>query len=89
MSGAINISAEFDNGTMTSISRVDSVVFSDEDATATEPVENEVHEAKAADLDATSALVYYLKAGADGVIDLEFDAVQANYEDLDFTCEVL
>lgn len=89
VSGAINISAEFDNGTMTSISRVDSVVFSDEDATATEPVENEVHEAKAADLDATSALVYFLKAGADGVIDLEFDAVQANYEDLDFTCEVL
>lgn len=89
VSGAINISAEFDNGELTAISRVDSVVYSDEDASATEPVENEVHETKAADLNETSALNYYLPTTASGELDLTLDAVRANYEGLDFTCEVL
>lgn len=89
VSGAINISAEFDNDELAAISRVDSVVYSDEDASATEPVENEVHETKAVDLTASSALNYYLPTNASGELDLTFDAVQANYEDLDFTCEVL
>lgn len=89
VSGAINISAEFDEDELVSISRVDSVVYNDEDTSATEPVENEVHEAKAADLNATSALNYYLNTDANGELDLSFDAVKANYEDLDFTCEVL
>ncbi len=89
VSGAINISAEFDNGELAAISRVDSVVYSDEDAAATEPVENEVHETKAADLTASSALNYYLPTNTDGGLDLTFDAIRANYESLDFTCEVL
>ncbi|MBR2767134.1 hypothetical protein IKD67_03590 [Candidatus Saccharibacteria bacterium] len=88
-SGAINISAEFDNDTLISVSRVDSVVYNDENASATEPVENEVHETKAADLNATSALNYFLSPNASGNFELTFDEVQANYEDLDFTCEVL
>lgn len=89
ISGTISISAEFDNDEMTIISRVDSVVYSDEHATETEPVENEVQETKAADLTAANGLNYFLSADADGALDLTFDAVQANYENLDFVCEVL
>ena len=88
-SGAINISAEFDDDVLVSISRVDSVVHNDENATATEPVENEVHEAKAADLNTSSALNYFLSPNADGDFELTLDEVQANYENLAFTCEVL
>ena len=88
-SGAINISAEFQGGVLESISRVDSVVYSDEDSTATEPVENEVHEAKAADLTSSSAMNYFLSPNADGDFELTMDEVQSNYENLDFTCEVL
>ena len=90
VSGAINISAEFDvNNELATISRVDSIVYSDEDVSATEPVENEVHEIKAADLTASSALNYYLTPDANGELDLSFNGVKVNYENLDFTCEVL
>lgn len=89
VSGVINITAEFDESIVVAVSRVDSVVYSDEDGTETEPVETEVHEAKTADMTAESAMNYFLAAGTDGQLDLSVDAVQANYEDLDFTCEVL
>ena len=88
-SGAVNISAEFDDDMLVSISRVDSVVYNDENASATEPVENEVHEAKTADLNTTSALNYFLSPNASGSFELTLEETQANYEDLDFTCEVL
>lgn len=88
-SGAINISAQFDNDVMASISRVDSVVYGDETASAAEPIENEVHEIKAADLNADNALNYYLQADTDGAFNLSLDTVKANYEGLAFTCEVL
>ena len=89
VSGAINITAEFDDSEVVAVSRVDSVVYSDEDGTETEPVETEVHEAKTADMTAEAAMIYYLPTNADSTLNLSVDAVQTNYESLDFTCEVL
>ena len=89
VSGAVNITAEFDDSTVVAVSRVDSVVYSDEDGTETEPVETDVHEAKTADMTAEAAMIYYLPTNADGTLNLSVDAVQTNYESLDFTCEVL
>lgn len=89
VSGTVNVSAEFADGEMTKISLVESVVYSDEDAAGNEPVETLVHESTAAELTPTSALNYYLNTAVDDGPDLTSAAVQANYEDLDFTCEVL
>ena len=89
VSGAVNITAEFDDSEVVAVSRVDSVVYSDEDGTETEPVETDVHEAKTADMTAEAAMIYYLPTNADGTLNLSVDAVQTNYESLDFTCEVL
>lgn len=88
-SGTISISAEFEDGEMSKIALVNSLVYNDEDATDTEPVEDEIHEAVAADLTPESALNYYLSVSSDGALDLSFDAVEANYADLDFVCETL
>ena len=90
VSGVISISAEFnDEDTLANISLVESVVYSDEDATDNEPVDMAVHESTAEKLNSRSALTYYLKATDSGVIDLDLESIQTNYEDLDFTCEVL
>ena len=89
-SGAVNVSVEFDDDDlMTKISLVDTVVYSDEDAAQSEPVEETVHEAVVGDISEKSAAVYSLPVKTDGTIDFTKAGIRANYESLDFVCEVL
>lgn len=89
LSGSYTISAEFDETeTLTSIAKVQSVVYADEDAANNEPVEEKIDEDTAANLNEVSALKYELPMDKDEV-DLNFADIQANYEALDYTCEVL
>lgn len=90
VSGTLNVSAEFNsNNTLNKISLVESVVYSDSNASNNEPVENAVHEALAEDLTTSSASIYYLPVNASGSLDLSRSGIQANYESLAFTCKVL
>ena len=90
ITGTISASAEFSSDDLlTTVSVVKSVTYSDEDATDNEPVEVEVHETTADELTPTNALNYYLPVDDDGELELTSNAVQTNYESLDFTCEVL
>lgn len=90
IAGTIGVSAEFDtNDRLKAISLVEDVTFSDEDATNNEPVEMAVQEAEAADLTATSALKFYLPTDSAGKVELDKAKIQANYESLDFICELL
>jgi len=90
VSGTVNVSAEFDDTTnlLSKISLVESVTYNDSSAASNEPVENAVHEALASDLTTASASIYYLPV-VNGALDLAKTAIQANYESLEFTCEVL
>lgn len=90
LSGTIGISVDFDaNMNMSQISMVGSVVYKDENATSNEPVQETIHEATAADINSQSALVYNLPVSADGTVSTSMDAIQANYESLDYVCRVL
>lgn len=90
VSGTINISVEFDDDNMLSkIALTEMVTYSDEDSVSNEPVENKVHEALAENLTPESANIYFLPTDGTGALDLTKKSVQANYESLDFTCEVL
>lgn len=90
VSGTINVSAEFnDENSLRNIALVESVVYSDEDSSENEPVDMEVHESTAEDLNATSGLNFYLEPNELGEFDFSRDAIEARYESLDFTCEVL
>lgn len=88
-SGVVDINADFVGGQMTKISLVESVTYTDEDGTDSEPEEMESSEATADELTPASALNFFLNTGSDGNLDLSIDSVRENYEDLDFTCEVL
>ncbi len=89
ISGTYNITAEFDTDKiLTNITLVESVVYRDENVANNEPVEMDVHEAAAKDLTVSNGLTYFLDAvGADGNLDLSFDAIKTNYEVEDFTCD--
>ena len=89
-SGTISVSAEFDDDNMlTKIVLTEMVTYTDEDAVSNEPVENAVHEALADELTPESADVYFLPTDSTGALDLSKSSIQANYESLDFVCEVL
>ena len=90
VSGTINVSAEFDaDELLTSISLIESVIYSDEDAVNNEPVQVEMHESTADELTTASALNFYLPVDDLGELDLTEEGIQTNYESLDFVCEVL
>lgn len=90
VSGTINVSATFDEeNTLATISLIESVVYNDENATNNEPVEETVHEATVDDINAKSAEIYYLPVDKEDGVDLSRAGIYANYESLDFTCDVL
>lgn len=89
ISGTVSITAEFNSGTLDMISMVKSVVYSDDGAASNEPVEMEVHEYEADELTSSAAKLLDLPISTNGKVNLALDAIQVNYEDLDFTCEVL
>ena len=81
-SGMTTISVVFADKTLTTISLTKA---SDTNASVSEK-----YEAVAADLTPDNALIYSLTTkDENGDLDLSIDAVKANYEDLDFVCEVL
>ncbi len=90
VSGTVSISVEFDIETIfVNIAMVKSVVFDGDGGTSNEPVEMDVHEATFNDLKSDSAALYNLPVNSDGSFDLTLEGLQENYEELDFTCEVL
>lgn len=90
VSGSVMMSAEFDESDMlTNIALIHSVVYSDDDSTNNEPVQETVREDTAENIDATSALQYELPLDKENNVDFSFAGIRANYESLDFTCEAL
>lgn len=81
-SGTATISVEFADKILTTISLTKT--------SGTDASVSEKSEAVAADLTSDTALFYSLTTkDENGDLDLSIDAVKANYEDLDFVCEVL
>lgn len=81
--GLTTVTVEFEDKFLTTISLVKTVAGDEEN-------EVEKYEAVASELDTNSALIYSLTTkDSNGDLDLSIDAVKANYEDLDFVCEVL
>lgn len=90
VSGSYTISLEFDaDGMLATIAKIQSVVYSDEDATENEPVEEAIDETTSDNLTATSALKYELPVEKDDTVNLSMADIQANYESLDYTCNAL
>ena len=73
---------------LSQISLVRSAVYQDEAGEKSEPVEIEVHEATAEDLTPASVSTYNLPIDDSMELLLGLDSLQANYENLDFDCEV-
>ncbi len=80
-SGTTTVTVEFSDGMLTTIS-------SSKTVSGTETPEQ--HQAVASELTLETASTFNLSAtNESGELDLSIDAVKANYEDLDFVCEVL
>lgn len=80
-SGTTTVTVEFSDGMLTTIS-------SSKTVSGTETPEQ--HQAVASELTLETAPTFNLSAtNENGELDLSIDAVKANYEDLDFVCEVL
>ena len=80
-SGTTTVTVEFSDGMLTTIS-------SSKTVSGTETPEQ--HQAVASELTLETASTFNLSAtNKSGELDLSIDAVKANYEDLDFVCEVL
>lgn len=89
VTGTISISAEFESARLNQIAMIKSVVYSDEDEVANEPVNEDVHESTADNLTNESAILYYLPVNDAGTLIYDLEAIQSNYEKLAFTCELL
>ena len=89
VSGTINIKASFSAKKLTNVSLTESIVY-DETVEAEDGSNgNSSSEIAASDLTATTALDYYLPISDAGEVTLDYAAIKANYESLDFTCEAL
>ena len=80
-SGTTTVTVEFSDGMLTTISSSRTINGTDTP---------EQHQAVASELTLETAPTFNLSAtNESGELDLSIDAVKANYEDLDFVCEVL
>ena len=90
-SGGIDIDVVFKDDEFSSIKMEKALVpltSGDEDVEAEAEV-LETGTANANQLVASDAEIFFLPVDEDGDLDLAFDSIQTNYEELDFTCEVL
>ena len=92
VSGTVNLTADFDEDNVLKtivLNKTISTKGEDETVDTVTEVNIETKEAGVDELDSTNATTYYLPTDDNGTVYFSRSAIQNNYENLEFTCEVL